>query len=58
MTLRQTLQSKIDAAKASVTALEAELTQAESTYADWIDAEYEAFKAKAEAFAALVTSHL
>ena len=54
MTLRQAIQAKIDAANAQVTALTAELNNAELTFADWIDQEIDAFKAKTEAFAAEV----
>jgi hypothetical protein len=57
-TLRQAIQAKIDKTTADLETLKAELTQAEATYTDWIDAEWDTFKAKAEAFAALVTSHL
>lgn len=57
-TLRQSIQAKIDAATAEVATLTAELQSAESTYADWLDQEYEAFKAKAESFAAVINKYL
>lgn len=57
MTLSQAIQAKIDKTAADLETLKTELTQAEATYADWIDAEWDTFKAKAEAFAAEIAKH-
>ena len=57
-TLRQAIQSKIDTAQAQVDALKVELSTVETTYADWIDQEVEAFKSKTAAFVAKIAEHI
>jgi flagellar biosynthesis regulator FlaF len=58
MILRQALQAKIDAAQAQVNALNAELSTAELTFADWVDQEAEDIKAKTASFMAKLAEHL
>ncbi len=58
MTLRQTIQGKIDAATAEIASLQEQLKTAETTFGDWIDQEADTLKAKAEALVAEVQKHL
>jgi hypothetical protein len=58
MSLRTTIQAKLDAAKAEVTALETALSTAETTFGDWVDYEVEATKTKAEALVAEIAKYV
>lgn len=48
-TLKQVIQAKLDIANAQVANLESSLAAAEATFTDWVDADVDAIKSKADA---------
>jgi hypothetical protein len=58
MTLREAIQAKIDEANSQAAALNIEMQNNQELFADWVDQEPQAVKAKIEAFMAEIAKHI